>query len=168
MNLPIPASKMRIATHGETRHNTRVLVVDDDDFFRGREQEVLNRAGYLTMGAADGQEALALLSMGAFDLVLTDWQMPRLDGIGFIRALRAAGIRIPVVMIFGPVAAGSELPEDVRREIAVTLPKRRGREPNPGRYGSRFAGVLPSVSGRCIAPKCRMPLRFERRVDPIS
>jgi CheY-like chemotaxis protein len=123
MNLRTPSHEMQFATLAETRHNTRILVVDDDDFFRGREQEVLNRAGYLTMGAADGQEALALLSMGAFDLVLTDWHMPHADGGGLIRALRAAGIRIPLVMISGSVTEGSELPEDVRREIAVRLSK---------------------------------------------
>ena len=53
------------------------------------------------MGAADGREAFALLSMGAFDLVLTDCYMPHLHGVGLIRSLRRAGLRIPVVMISG-------------------------------------------------------------------
>jgi len=53
---------MQFATLAETRHNTRILVVDDDDFFRGREQEVLNRAGYLTVDAADGRKRAHSLS----------------------------------------------------------------------------------------------------------
>jgi len=62
MNLRTPSHEMQFATLAETRHNTRILVVDDDDFFRGREQEVLNRAGYLTVDAADGRKRAHSLS----------------------------------------------------------------------------------------------------------
>jgi hypothetical protein len=50
MNLRTPIYEMQFATLAEPRHNTRILVIDDD-YFRDRGQEVLNRAGYLTMGA---------------------------------------------------------------------------------------------------------------------
>ena len=120
MNLPIPWRQTSISRPPGSRRDARILVVDDDEFFRGREDAVLNRAGYRTMGAADGEEALALLRMGDFDLALTDWHMPRLDGVGLIRALGAADIRIPGIMIPGSEATANELPDDVRAEIALT------------------------------------------------
>jgi CheY-like chemotaxis protein len=123
MNLPIPALEARITAPSETREKARILVVDDDDYFRGREETVLNRASYRTMGAADGEEALAPLRTGDFDLVLTDWNMPKLDGVGLIRALRAAGNRIPLIMISSSVITGRDLPDDIRSEVAVALPK---------------------------------------------
>jgi DNA-binding NtrC family response regulator len=123
MNLSTPLAQTRITVLKEIRHRARVLVVDDDEFFGGREEAVLNRAGYRTMGAADGEEAPALLRMGDFGLVLTDWHMPHLDGVGLIRALLAAGNRIPLIMISGSVTTAGELPGDVRGEITVALPK---------------------------------------------
>jgi CheY-like chemotaxis protein len=103
--------------------DARILVVDDDDILRGVNEAVLSLAGYGTGGAADGEEALAMLAIGDFDLVLTDCNMPRLDGMGLVRAMRAAGNRTPIMMVSGSLAGGGELPEDVRREVAVALPK---------------------------------------------
>jgi CheY-like chemotaxis protein len=101
----------------------RILIVDDDDILRGVHEAILSLAGYGTDSAADGEEALAMLATGDFDLVLTDCNMPRLDGLGLVRAMRAAGYRIPVLMVSGSLAGGSELPADVRREVAVALAK---------------------------------------------
>ena len=123
MNLTNPLRETSINVPEKIRRDARILVVDDDDFFRGLEEAVLKRAGYRTMGATDGREAQALLRMGDFGLVLTDWHMPNLDGVGLIRALRTAGNRIPIIMISNMVRTGSELPDDVRCEVAVALPK---------------------------------------------
>jgi CheY-like chemotaxis protein len=103
--------------------DARILVVDDDDILRGVHEAVLSLAGYGTNSAADGEEALAILATGDFDLVLTDCNMPRMDGLGLVRAIRAAGNQIPVMMVSGSLAGEGELPPDVRREVAVALPK---------------------------------------------
>lgn len=123
MNLTTAAQETQIATLTETRRQMRILVIDDDDYFRAREEALLNRAGYLTRAAADGEEALALLRMEDFALLLTDWHMPRLDGVGLVRALRSAGTRLPVILISGSPAAGEDLPPDILVEIALILPK---------------------------------------------
>ena len=61
---------------------------------RGLGAEVLAEIG-------DGQSALEWLTSQQPDLILTDCQMPRLDGIGLVRRLRARGDRTPVIMISG-------------------------------------------------------------------
>jgi CheY-like chemotaxis protein len=109
--------------HDEGVIDARILVVDDDDILRGVHEAVLSLAGYGTDSAADGEEALAILANGDFDLVLTDCNMPRLDGIGLVRAIRAAGNQIPVMMVSGSLAGDGELPRDIRREVAIALAK---------------------------------------------
>jgi two-component system OmpR family response regulator len=100
----------------------RVLVVEDDHILRGVLEAILGDAGYLTDGAEDGAEALTAMKSGHFDLVLTDGNMPRLDGCGLVRALRANGNRIPVMMLSGTLLGG-KLPADIRNEVIVALPK---------------------------------------------
>jgi two-component system chemotaxis sensor kinase CheA len=67
----------------------RVLVVDDALTIRELQRSILARAGYEVVTAANGEEALARLGGEAFDLVLTDIEMPGLDGIALTRAIRA-------------------------------------------------------------------------------
>jgi len=107
------------------RKNTsaRILVVEDDDLLRCLQEAVLSSAGYGTQGAVDGEEALVMLATEDFDLVLTDRGMPRLDGCGLVRALRAGGSRIPVIMVSGSLVDGGKLPADVANEVAIALAK---------------------------------------------
>jgi len=119
----------------------RILIVDDDDVTRGLHEIVLSKAGYGTESVSNGKEALLMLATADFDLVLTDRNMPLLDGTGLIRTLRAAGCRIPVMMVSGSLAGGGELPDDVRKEVAVALPK-------PTSLRELLAGVARSLGWR--------------------
>lgn len=78
-----------------------VLVVDDSASVRLAERVVLTGAGYEVLEAVDGQDALAKLAARPVQLVLTDLNMPNLDGVGLIRAVRAdpAHRLTPVVMV---------------------------------------------------------------------
>jgi DNA-binding response OmpR family regulator len=76
-----------------------LLVVEDDPPVRRLLAEVLTRAGYAVRTADDGLAALAAVEVEPPDLVLTDLVMPRLDGVGLLARLRAAGQRVPVVLI---------------------------------------------------------------------
>jgi signal transduction histidine kinase/serine phosphatase RsbU (regulator of sigma subunit) len=79
---------------------SRVLVVDDNADMRDYLAGLLG--AHCAVGtAADGVEALGLLGTGEFDLVVTDAMMPRLDGLGLLRALRAdpATRRLPVILL---------------------------------------------------------------------
>ena len=100
----------------------RVLVVDDDRLQRTLHGAMLAIAGFETDCAADGEEALLAMVMAPFDLVLADRQMPRLDGCNLVRALRAAGICVPVVMLSGSLP-DEGVPDDLRDKIAEALPR---------------------------------------------
>jgi two-component system sensor histidine kinase and response regulator WspE len=87
-------------TRAATR-KLRVLVADDTSTIREMERDLLSGVGYDVVTAADGMEAWHRLRETEFDLVVTDIDMPRLDGIGLIRSIRqdARLHRIPVVVV---------------------------------------------------------------------
>lgn len=66
-----------------------ILAVDDSPSMRKMVAFTLTGAGYQVVEAADGQEALEKAQQQHVDLVLTDQNMPRMDGLGLIRKLRA-------------------------------------------------------------------------------
>jgi len=67
----------------------KILVADDNPASRELIREVLEMSGYDVMEAADGEAAVARALEDPPDLALVDIQMPRLDGYGVLRALRA-------------------------------------------------------------------------------
>lgn len=66
-----------------------ILAVDDSASMRQMVRFTLETAGYKVVQAADGVEALEFARSGAADLVLTDVNMPRMDGLTLVRELRA-------------------------------------------------------------------------------
>jgi two-component system response regulator MprA len=77
----------------------RVLVVDDERAVRGSVRRALALEGYHVSEAAGGREALDVLRQGAPDAVVLDVLMPDVDGLEVCRRLRAAGDRVPVLML---------------------------------------------------------------------
>lgn len=77
-----------------------ILTVDDSATVRQMVKFTLTDAGYTVMEAVDGKDALARLA-GPVNLVITDLNMPNLDGIGLIRSLRAnpAFKGVPILML---------------------------------------------------------------------
>jgi two-component system chemotaxis response regulator CheY len=65
-----------------------ILAVDDSASMRQMVSFTLKNAGYNVVEAVDGQDALEKSGSRVFDLVLTDQNMPRLDGIGLTKKLR--------------------------------------------------------------------------------
>lgn len=63
----------------------KILIVDDDLYIRELYEEVLKDAGYDVSTASDGEEGLAKISEGGFDLVLLDVMMPKVDGLGVLQ-----------------------------------------------------------------------------------
>lgn len=73
----------------QRRRSGRLLVVDDALTVRELERTILERAGFDVTVANDGVEALAHLENETFDLVLTDVEMPRMDGFALTEHIRA-------------------------------------------------------------------------------
>lgn len=74
-----------------------VLVVDDHPINRLLLSEQLTTLGYRTRTAKDGLDAIEVLKVGDVDLVLTDINMPNLDGYGLARQLRSEGKNYPII-----------------------------------------------------------------------
>ncbi len=76
------------------------LVVDECRVVREAVRRILEGFGFTVREAEDGEQALAACRAALPDLVLLDWNMPVLDGIGFLRAARAEhGMDRPLVML---------------------------------------------------------------------
>src|ERR1700739_4678345 len=66
----------------------QVLVVDDDELVRTQLGSLLGLAGYAVHEATSGRDALRLLDTTSCEIVVTDWQMPDMNGLELCRALR--------------------------------------------------------------------------------
>lgn len=78
-----------------------VLTVDDSASIRQMVGMTLKQAGYNVVEAGDGQEGLDKARSGAFNLVLTDQNMPRMDGLTLVKALRGLPNykTVPILML---------------------------------------------------------------------
>lgn len=92
---------------GSTVTRMRLLVVDDDPDVRDSLRRSLEFEGYEVTTAADGAEALRLLT--GIDLAILDLMMPNVDGSEACRRLRAAGERLPVLMLTARDALGDRV-----------------------------------------------------------
>jgi DNA-binding response OmpR family regulator len=79
-------------------HTPRILLVDDEQSIQTLLSFPLRKDGYEVVQATDGREALARFGEGAFDLVVLDVMLPRLDGLEVCRRLRARS-SVPIIML---------------------------------------------------------------------
>lgn len=79
----------------------KILVAEDDDNFRTLITEVLRDAGHVPLAEANGRLAWERLLKEPADLVVTDINMPELDGFGLLRKIRDSGRyrEMPVLML---------------------------------------------------------------------
>jgi len=78
----------------------KVLVADDDSAIRVLVVRLLAQIGVVdAIEAENGNQALEHLANHTFDLIVTDWEMPGRSGLDVVRAVRAGGSRVPVLMI---------------------------------------------------------------------
>jgi len=70
----------------------RILLVDDEPTQRLILARLLKRAGYEVETAGNGREALAKLQSGYYQLLITDWEMPEMDGVALCRELRRSQV----------------------------------------------------------------------------
>ncbi|HSZ68786.1 MAG TPA: response regulator transcription factor [Solirubrobacteraceae bacterium] len=78
---------------------TRILVVDDEPAVQHALSRALGLERYEVAQAADGQQALERLGADAYDAIVLDISMPRIDGLEVCRRLRQGGDRTPVLML---------------------------------------------------------------------
>lgn len=104
----------RPATDAQATRRLKVLLVDDSPIARATESALVRALGHTVEEAQDGEDGWARLQAGSFDLILTDVQMPRLDGFALTRRIKQTPelARIPVVILSSLAS-----PEDKRRGL---------------------------------------------------
>ena len=80
---------------------SRILVIDDEVGIRDSMRRTLEYQGYQFIGAATGQEGLALIERDPPDLVFLDIKMPGMDGLEVLERIKASNPAVPVVMVSG-------------------------------------------------------------------
>ncbi len=78
----------------------KVMLVDDSRTMRNIEKNILAQLGYTDIcEAADGLEALSVAAAEKPGLILLDWNMPNMDGMGFIQQFRQTDKTTPIMMV---------------------------------------------------------------------
>jgi two-component system chemotaxis response regulator CheY len=108
--------KSSTATRSNNKRVRYILVVDDEPSFCTVLSEILRSFGYNVQQAHDAHHAIEILEVTPPDLILTDVMMPGMDGLTFIRHIRANPERseIPTIVI-----SAKAQPEDIRASEAA-------------------------------------------------
>jgi DNA-binding NtrC family response regulator len=87
----------------------KLLIVDDDPVTRGMMEGFFREKGYIVSLAKNGEEALRILGEKTIDLVISDYQMPGVDGKELVRWIYEFRPSLPVILITGrPFCEGTE------------------------------------------------------------
>ena len=92
---------MRAVPSHRAAATTKVLLVDDNLNGILARQSVLEELGYIVLAARSGVEALKLVDEQKFDLIITDFKMPSMNGQELIAHLRQKGIQTPIILLSG-------------------------------------------------------------------
>src|SRR2546425_7116222 len=85
----------------ETIVNEKILIVDDDEGVRQVLGQSLHDAGHRVSSAESGEKAIATVREDAFDLVILDMVLPRVDGMEVLKEITTLRPELPVIMITG-------------------------------------------------------------------
>ena len=158
-----------------------ILVCDDEELIRWSLNEHLSAEGYRVIEAEDGQDCLEKVAAHAPDLIISDMKMPRLDGLGMLRQLRAQEQEVPVIVLtaFSAVETAIEAtklgaahylskPFDLR-EISIAVGKvlEAHRLKSEVRYHrSRQAGAYGKILGE--SPAMQKLFHTLKRLESIN
>jgi CheY-like chemotaxis protein len=135
-----------------------ILIVDDNRDGLVVRRSLLEEVGYEVKIALSGDEGLKLFEAHRFDVVVTDYKMPRMDGIELIRRLRALNANARVVLLSGfveplglteestgadlVIAKSSHEPQQLVRAVKRLVSTRTPRKPVTSQKGRRPTGVI--------------------------
>jgi EAL domain-containing protein (putative c-di-GMP-specific phosphodiesterase class I) len=159
------------------RGRGRILVVDDEESLIRVIVRVLNAAGYDVATAGDGVKATELMADGTFDAIVSDIDMPRMNGIQLLQTVRRRDLDVPVVLMTGnpgletavqAVAHGAlqYLIKPVNTEELVRVVQRAVRLNRMAKL-KRDALALASEGGLGIADRFALEASFERALDTL-
>ena len=100
-SLPTLGSSLCSRGEGSLLRKFNVLVVDDEELYRRALERILTRVGHNVISARGASEALQVVTEQPVDLVLSDIQMPGINGLELIRQIRDIAPDLPCIVITG-------------------------------------------------------------------
>jgi CheY-like chemotaxis protein len=97
----------------------RILLVDDENTVRASTRMLLELDGHTVVDAADGARGLEVFEAGDFDLVITDFRMPKMDGGQLTARIKQAMPRQPVIIL---TAWPADVPDQTPADHVLTKP----------------------------------------------
>ena len=104
------------------KNRANVLVVDDEKTVCNSCRKILTQAGYNVDVALSGEEALNKVKGNGFDVVITDWKMPEIDGIEVAKRIKKENPNIAVIMITGYPSVETSI-KAIRSGVSDYVPK---------------------------------------------
>ena len=98
----------------------RILIVDDDDQFRGMLRQTIEKIGFNVLEAVDGEEGLKIISGRSVDIVITDIIMPRKEGLETILEIRRKFPAIKIIAMSGGGWYGTGIDFDMAQKLGAT------------------------------------------------
>jgi len=124
---------------GKMRPKRTILCVDDNEQALSIRKLMLETRGYRVLTSTNGHHALELFKQGGVDLVLSDLQMPGLDGAGLVRKIKEISATTPAILFSGKIRIydqdshadiflpkGMYAPIELLERIRIMLVKKRG------------------------------------------
>ena len=104
-------------------YGKRVLVVEDDDDVRTLIGVILRETGYNVYETCDGLEAIDALKKRRYDVLLTDYHMPKMDGLELLDLTRAMWPELPVILATSDVLLTEQTPNTLLEPAYAILDK---------------------------------------------
>ena len=97
---PVQDARLRDEASRQAQANVspRILVVDDEKEIRHFNTSALRRSGYEVDAVEDGAAAWDILQRNCYRLLITDFQMPKVNGVELLKKVRAARMALPVII----------------------------------------------------------------------
>lgn len=96
----------------------QILIVDDDEDIVAAVKLILEKEGYLTATAKDGEEGLSRARLEPFDLILLDLKMPKVSGQEFVNDAARLKMKVPIIII-----TAQALPSITYQALRAKYPK---------------------------------------------
>jgi CheY-like chemotaxis protein len=104
----------------ENHPAARILLVDDNKLGLIARKSVLEDQGYRITTAVQGQEAFERFSREKFDLIVTDYKMPEMNGLELIERIRASAADLPIILLSGYAEALGMTEANTGANVVIT------------------------------------------------
>jgi CheY-like chemotaxis protein len=128
----------------------RILLVDDNRLGLIARKSVLEDLGYRITTATEGQDAFEKFSREEFDLIITDYKMPKMDGLKLIERIRQTAADLPIILISGYAEALGMTEANTGADVVIA------------KSASEVPQLVRSVNRLLHRPVARKPVGSQR------